>query len=432
MRSATRADPAFYPAVVNLADRHSLRSFRHRNFRLLFPASLLSNIGSWAQLIAQDWLVLELTGSAWLLSVVAMLQLLPALLLSIPAGAIADRVDNRKFLMATNAVALLTAAGLGWLVVTGRVEFWHIAGLAFTLGVANAVDGPVRQAFNTQLVGPDSVPNAVSLLSVNINLARMIGPAASGLLITAVGTGPSFLINAASYAFMIFALAAMRPAEFHQEQLQPSSGRLIEGWQYIRARADLQVVLASVFLTAAFGMNFSFFNALMVRNVFDAGAGVYGLMGSVVAAGSLTAAVISTRLEHNRHPRFVLKGALAFAGVMAVLAVSPNLAVYAVLLPLAGFSVLVTLIAGNGAMQVHTDPALRGRVMGWYMMAYNAPLGVPVLGLVVERFGERAAIGTAAALTALPVLAIWLAYRTRLEQPDDPGADAVLQGLGRI
>lgn len=415
-----------------LADRHALRSFRHRNFRLLFPASTLSNIGSWAQLIAQDWLVLELTHSAWLLSVVAMLQLLPALALSIPAGGLADRLDNRRFLIGTNLVSMVTAAALGLLVIWEAVAFWHIALLAFVLGIANALDGPFRQSFNTALVGPDDVPNAVSLLSVNINLARLIGPATSGLLISAVGTGPSFLINALSYGFMIAALLGMRVAEFHHEERGVGGGRLIDGWHYIRGRSDLQVVLIAVFITAAFGMNFSFFNALMVRNVFGEGAAVYGLMGSVVALGSLTAAVVSTRLEHNRHPRFVMKGSLAFAAMMALLALSPNLWTYAMLLPFAGFSVLVTLIAGNGAMQVHTDPAVRGRVMGWYMMAYNAPLGVPLLGLVVEAAGERAAIWTAAALTAFPVLLVWWRYRNNLERPDDPGIDAVLQGLGRI
>ena len=335
------------------------RSFRHRNFRLFFAAALISNVGGWVQMIAQDWLVLELTSSAFALSVVTFLQLLPALLLSLPAGQLADKYDKRKIIIATNAVGTISATTLGVLVLLDRAELWHVMVMAFVLGCAGSIENPMRMALNAEMVGRDDIPNAVSLNSMNFNTARLVGPALSGVLIAAFGTGPSFLINAVSYLFVIGALIAIRVSELHIEPKSEVLGTIREGWRYIQARDDLRAVLLVAFFASTFGLNFNFFNAMMVTEVFKLNAATFGSLGTVVAIGSLTGALLSARFEKLRTPGNVLRGAAVFGGVITLMSMMPNFYSYAVLLPLGGVTALLTLIAANSCMQLHTDPAVR-------------------------------------------------------------------------
>ena len=193
----------------NVKEDGNWRSFRHRNYRILFPANTISNIGSWAQRVAQDWLVLELTHSGTYLGIVTAIQFTPVLFFSLHGGALADRFDKRKLLIGTNALGAFSAMALGTLVMTDHIALWHVFVLAAVLGISTAVDAPVRQAFASEIVGHDDLPNAVSLNSANFNAGRLVGPALSGLLIAAFGTGPSFLVNGVSYLFAIGALLAM-------------------------------------------------------------------------------------------------------------------------------------------------------------------------------------------------------------------------------
>ena len=183
---------------------------------MLYPANALSNIGTWAQRVAQDWLVLELTNNdAAMLGLVTAVQFFPSMILSLYGGLLADRFSKRKLLFITNAGAGLASLGLGLLVVSGAVALWHVFLLAFAVGVFSAVDSPIRISFTSELVGKDDLANAVSLNSANFNAGRLIGPALSGFLIAAYDTGPSFIINTASYLVMIFTLLFIRDKDLH-------------------------------------------------------------------------------------------------------------------------------------------------------------------------------------------------------------------------
>lgn len=415
-----------------LSDRDMFRSFAHYNFRLLFPAGLVSNIGNWAQMVAQDWLVLELTHSAFALSWATFLQLLPSLLFSVPAGLIADRYPKRLTLIFTNGTSALAALVMGLLVQFDVIQLWHVLALAFALGTASAIDGPVRQAFNTELVGQNNIANAVSLNSTSFNIARLIGPALSGVLITAFGTGPSFLINAFSYVFFIIALGMLRVSELQPQKRPTGKASIRQGWDYIWARPDLRAVLLVVFFTSSFGLNFNFFNAMMVTKVFNQNATVFGSLGTVVAFGSLTAAVLSTKFEHLRTPGNVLRGAAKFGVIIIAMSVMPSLSLYTLVLPLAGLTVLTTMIGANSCMQVHTDAAIRGRVLAWYIMAFNAPFAQPLLGWIAELIGVRATLALAGAITASAAVIVALTFKGRLARPGDYSVEAVLDSLRRV
>ena len=215
------------------------RSFRHRNYRILYPANALSNIGSWAQRVAQDWLVLQLTdNSGTALGLITAIQFAPTLLLSMHGGLLADKVDKRKLLIATNILAGLSSLTLGLLVVTDLVKLWHVMACATVLGIANALDAPIRQAFTSEIVGQSDVANAVSLNSANFNAGRLVGPAVSGFLIARFDTGPSFLINGSTYFFVIVALLAMRPSEFFIQKKEKTAGTIREALSYVRTHSD--------------------------------------------------------------------------------------------------------------------------------------------------------------------------------------------------
>ena len=315
------------------------RSFRHHNYRMLFPANTVSNIGSWAQRVAQDWLVLELTNNnGTYLGLVTAVQFAPVLFLSLHGGVLADRLDKRKVLIATNCAGGATSIGLGLLVINDAVALWHVFALAGVLGIATAIDAPVRQAFSSELVGAEDLPNAVSLNSANFNAGRLVGPAISGFLIAAFGTGPSFLINGASYFFVIFALVKMDVTTlFHQNQ-EKSMGNIREAIAYVRARPDIYVVMIMVFALSTFGLNFQIFNALMATQEFGLGPASFGLMGTFVAIGSLSGAIGSARLERLRTTRFVIIGGVFFSISIMALSLLPNYTTYIFWLPNFGLS----------------------------------------------------------------------------------------------
>ena len=234
----------------------SWRALRHYNYRILYPANALSNIGTWAQRIAQDWLVLELTdNNAVILGIVTALQFLPSLLLSLWGGLLADRFDKRKLMYLTNIGGGVSSALLGILVVTGVVEIWHVFALAFIVGVFSAIDAPIRIAFNSELVTKEDLPTAVSLNSANFNVGRLIGPAASGFLIAAFGTGPSFLINSLTYVAIIVALTQMRVGELNRTQKPDRGASLGEAFSYVLKNRNIAIVMFTVFIATTFGLN---------------------------------------------------------------------------------------------------------------------------------------------------------------------------------
>jgi len=410
------------------------RSFRHRNYRILFPANTVSNIGSWAQRIAQDWLVLELTNNnGTYLGLVTAVQFAPVLFFSLHGGKLADRFNKRKVLILTNIMGGAASLGLGVLVITDLIALWHVFALAAVLGISTAIDAPVRQAFTTEVVGQSDLPNAVSLNSANFNAGRLVGPAVSGGLIAAFGTGPSFIINGLSYFFVIAALLNLNEKAFFHLDRPKSDGNIREGIAYAKARPDVYVVMLMVFFLATFGLNFQIFNALMATQEFGLGPASFGLMGTFIAIGSLTGAIGSARLERFRNTKFVIKGGILFSISIMVFAVIPSYNLYLVWLPICGFVALTTLVSANSIVQTSTDPAIRGRVMGIYLLIFmgGTPFGSPLIGATADLIGIRPTIAICGGISLFASLIIWFKYKNRVELPADTSVVGVLKTVNR-
>lgn len=419
-----------FTRLNNLDESSNWRAFRHRNFRILYAANLLTNIGTWGQRIAQDWLVLELTNNnGTYLGIVTALQFLPMMLLSMQGGVLADKVDKRKALLITNLGGGLTALILGLLVITKHVAMEQIYVLAFLLGVFAAIDAPIRQSYNIEIVGRDDLTNAMSLNSANFHFGRLVGPAVSGFLIAAFGTGPSFLINGFSFLVVMLALFSVRDDELHEQKKEKTDGTLKEAFAYIKKRPDLQLILITVFFASNFGLNNQIFNALMATKEFGKGAAAYGILGTAVGLGSLTGALLSARYDRTKHVNFVPLAAANFGIWVFVLSLAPSYQLYILLLPLNGISALTMMIAANSYVQANSDIAIRGRIMGIYMFIFmgGTPIGSPLIGYSAEQFGPRFTIAVCGAITILAALLAFLKYRKTAKIPSDVSVRAVLQ-----
>ncbi|MGW6733282.1 MFS transporter [Streptomyces sp. NPDC055013] len=390
----------------------SLRSLTVRNFRLFAGGQIASATGTWMMVVAQDWLVLELTGdSGTALATVTALQFTPMLLLTLYGGRIADRYDKRALLTGANVVSGVLALLLGLLVTGGAAELWHVYVFALALGVANAVEVPARLSFIAELVGPDLVPNASALSGAYFNIARVLGPSLAGLLIEAAGTGTVMLLNAASYAATVAGLRAMRPGELHRPH-RPAAGpaRVTEGLAHLRSRPDLVATLALLAAVSLFGLNLQLTLPLMARTVFHTDAAAFGLLTAALAAGSLLAAFTGTLRRGRPRARLVIGWACAFGALVAATGWAPNLATALVLLVPTGFASLYFAQAANHRVQLGSDPAYRGRVMALYTLILqgSAPLGALFVGAVTSHLGTRSALwaGGLLSLTAALVAAV--------------------------
>lgn len=388
-------------------------SLRYVNYRLWFAGALVANIGTWMQRVAQDWLVLtDLSDDSGLaVGITTALQFAPTLLLSAWAGVLADRVNRRKLLMVTQGAQGVLAFGLGALVLSGHAELWHVYVFAALLGAVAAVDQPVRQTFVAELVPAGRLSNAVGLNSTSFNAARLIGPGLAGLLIAAVGTGWVFVINGVSFAATILALLLMRTSELHPMPVAPrAKGQIREGIRYVRGRTDILVIMAVIGVVSTFGLNFQMTSALMARAEFGKGAGEYGILGSVLAIGSLGGALLAARRERPR-VRLVIGAAFGFGVATGVQALMPTYASYAVACIPVGLASLTMLTAANTTIQMSTDPVVRGRVMSLYMivMLGATPIGSPIVGWIGETFGPRwsIGIGSITALIVSAAAALW-------------------------
>ena len=387
------------------------------NYRVFAAGALISNTGTWMGRVAQDWLVLtQLTPhSSVALGIVTGLQFAPLALFAPVSGMIADRFPKRRILFATQSALALTSLLTGVLVVTGAVQLWHIFLLAFVQGVAAALDNPARQTFVSEMVPHESLSNAVGLNSASFNAARLIGPGVAGLVIAAFGTGPAFFLNTLSFVAVLFALARMRPGELNITPRQRGKGQIREGLRYVRGRPDIILIMALVFVLGTFGMNFQMTTALMATAVFHKGAGAYGLLGSIMAVGSLSAALISAR-RPNPRLRVLLVAFAAFAVASAALALAPSYVWFAVLLIPVGLTALTVLTTANSMVQLSVAPAMRGRVMALYMAVFmgGTPLGSPLIGWIGSAWGPRWTILVGSIATGLAVLAAML-YLVRSE-----------------
>lgn len=362
------------------------------NYRWFAAGALVSNVGGWMAIVAQDWLVLtELTsGSSSALGLVAGLQFLPVALFAPYAGALADRVDKRRLLLATQAIASLNALTLFVLVATGTAQLWHVFVLAALTGATMAFDNPARQAFVSEMVPPSLLPNAIGLNSASFNAARLVGPGLAGLLIGAFGVAPAIAVNAVTYMAVIGALLVMRAAELTPAPAVARRGAVREGIRYVRRRPDIMLVMFIVFMLGTFGMNFQLTNALMATQVFGKGAQEFGLLGSIMAVGSLAAALLAARRTRPRL-RVLLGSLTAFTVVTALLGLAPNYLVYALLLVPVGLTALTALTTANSMVQLASEPEYRGRVMALYMAIFlgGTPLGAPLMGWIGDAWGAR-------------------------------------------
>jgi MFS family permease len=324
-------------------------ALRIPNYRIWASGAIVSNTGTWMQRVAQDWLVLTVLShdSGVAVGITTGLQFAPMLLLLPVTGAVADRWDRRRLLLATQAASGVLALALGLLVITGQARLWEVFVLAGLLGVVAAFDGPARQAFVSEMVGVEELPNAVGLNSASFHAGRLIGPGIAGLLIHWFGTGPVFLINAASFAAVLASLLRMRVAELRPA---PRSGRgpgsVRAGMAYVRGRPDLILILAIVGMVGTFGLNFQLTTALMARAVFDKGPGEYGILGSIMAIGSLGGALIAAR-RSRPSIELVIGATFAFGVAATVAAMMPSYLAFAIALIPVGLSSLTLMTAAN-------------------------------------------------------------------------------------
>lgn len=383
-----------------------------RNYRLFAGGQIISLTGTWMQMTAQDWLVLDLShNSGTALGVVTALQFTPVLLLTLWAGALADRLDKRKVLIVTQAVSMVLALGMGVLVVTGAAELWNVYVFALLLGTVNAFDTPTRQSFISEMVGPDRLPNAVSLNSATFNSARLVGPAAGGLVIAAIGTGPAFLLNGASYVAVLAGLLAMRPGELLTgKRVERARGQVVEGLRFVWGRKDLLLVIAMMSVLGTLGMNFNLTLPLLAKVEFDVGPASFGLLSTAFAAGALIGALFGARRTKRPSARWVLSCATVFGVLECAVALTPNFGAAALVLLFVGLAFIAHNNAANARVQLGTPAHLRGRVMSLYMLVFlgGTPLGSVIVGPISDRYGPRAGLllGGVAVLIAAITLAI--------------------------
>jgi len=378
------------------------------NYRVYAIGAIVSNVGTWMQRVAQDWLVLTVLTdhSAVALGLTTGLQFLPMLLLAPWGGLIADRLPKRKLMMLTQTIAGSLSLVLGLMVIFGVADLWHVYVIAALSGAAAALEAPARQTFVAEMVPEDKLSNAVGLNSASFHAGRLVGPAMAGVLIAAFDTGPMFLINAASFGATILALARMRVRELIPIQKAPrAKGQLRDGLRYVRGRPDIMVIMATVGMVGTFGLNFQMTMALMATSVYGKGASEYGLLGSVMAIGSLSGALLAAR-RTRPGMRLLVGATFAFGLTSALAAMMPTYETFAVALVPTGLSALTLMTAANTIVQMSTAPPMRGRVMALYMAIFmgGTPVGAPIIGWVGEHFGARWTIGLGAIVSLLVAL----------------------------
>jgi MFS family permease len=420
---ASRTDRIEVPAATLKHPRGgTFRALVEPNYRKYLAGSFVSNIGTWMQRVAQDWLVLELSGGSGLaVGITTGLQFLPMLLLSPYGGLIADRFNKQKILKLTQAWLALCAAALGVLAVTGVATTAHVYAIAFAFGLGTAFDNPARQSFVPEVAGRDNLPNAIGLNSATFHAARIVGPALAGLVIAAVGSGWAILANAVSYLAFIGALVIM---DNHLLRITPPAPRakrqIREGLAYILSKPKMLLVISVVFFVGTFGLNFQMTSALMAQQQFHRGAEEYGILGTLMAIGSLAGALTAARRRSAPSGRLVVVMAVIFGFIEIASGLAPSYFAYAAILPVLGLATLLTLTAANASIQLGVDPLRRGRVMALYIMVLmgGTAIGSPIIGWVGQTMGPRWTLIVGGAVTVVGVLASSLLLRRRLQLAD--------------
>ena len=388
------------------------------NYRRYFFGILTSNTGNWMGRTALAWLVLMVLTDqdATALGTVTAVLFLPSLLLSPVGGALADRFSKRALMITSQSVMAANMLTLGLLTVTGQVALWHVAICALIDGTASAVDAPARQAFVSELVPNEHLPNAIGLNSTSFNTARLLGPGIAGVLILVLGTGGVLLLNAATYIGVILALASLDRSALHRSDRTRAPGGIVAGVRYIRSQPYIVLILLIAAAMGLFGLNYQMTNVMMAGMEFGKGAGEFGLLGTIMAIGTLAAALLAAR---RKHPRLLVIMVAMAVFIIATLAsaIAPTYWLFALLLIPCGLAAITTMITCNSLLQLTSDPAYRGRVMSVYLLVFlgSTPLAAPVIGWTGDTLGPRWALG----LGGLALAVVWLAAALYLARAED-------------
>lgn len=403
--------------------RQTFASLSVRNYRVFFLGMLVSATGTWMQSVAQGWLVLQLTGSGTAVGLVTAAQFVPMLLGGVYGGVIADRFDKRRILFVSQSILGVSAGLLALVTLTGVVEVWMVFACALFTGVGTVIDNPTRQAFVSELVGPDRVANAVALNSAMFNAARIVGPAMAGLVILVAGTGVCFLYNALSYVAVLFSLTRMRPEELHRgKPTGKAKGQVRAGLRYAWSAPELRSTILLVAVVGTFALNFTVLTPLLVEFTFDAGPGTLGLLTSAMGGGSLVGALVAAA-RSKPTPKLLVAAAGSLGVVMLGVAAAPTLLVAGVLLALTGAATITFLSTANSWLQITSSSEMRGRVMSLYLLVFlgSTPIGGPIVGWVAETFNPRAGFvvgGVASIVGAVGAAAVLLRDRRRRQVVD--------------
>ncbi len=400
--------------AISTLRQQTFAAMANPNYRLWFGGQSVSLAGTWMQMIAQSWLVLELTGSGTAIGLVIALQTLPTLLLGPYAGVVADRLDKRRLMICLQTTMAVLALALGLLTITGTVALWHVYLLALLLGLTNCFENPSRQAFVLEMVGPGDLRNAVSLNSVLVNVARAIGPAIAGLVIAAGGIGICFLLNAVSFGTVVASLIRMDVTELHPSIPTPRApGQLRAGLAYVRATPELGIPLLMMTLVGCLAYEFQVVLPIVASETFAGDARSYGFLTAAMGAGAVVGGLwVAAR---GRTGLGALVGASTLFGVaLLAAALAPNLVLALVAMVFVGMTSVAFLSMSNSTLQLAAEPHMRGRVMSLWAVAFlgSTPIGGPIAGAVSEHFGGRAglALGAGACLVAAG-LGVWVLRR---------------------
>jgi MFS family permease len=387
----------------------TFESLRNRNFSLFVTGLFVTGTGGWVQRIAQDWLILSITGSATAVGITSACQFLPSLVFGLLGGLIADRYPKRRVLLITQTSMSAVAGTLAILTLTHRVQVWQVYLLALALGLATAVDNPTRQSFVTELVSSHQLRNAVSLVSSTFQLGAMIGPVISGVLISTVGAGMSFAVNSVSYLGAITALLLMRLHPDSSSHARLDGGRRArDGLRFAASHPRVLWPISLAGILGMFSINLPVTLAAFAKTVFHSGAAGYGLLTSAVALGSVAGALVSARQSRQTRLRTLvcLAGTLAIAELLTGLA--PSQATIVPFLLVLGASTLYFITTAQSMIQLATDHTLRGRVIGIYMLVFigSGAIGGPLIGFIDQTLGPRAGLLIAGATSATATLLI--------------------------
>lgn len=375
---------------------------------------LAANVATWTYRVGQAWLVLELTGDGMLLGLVTALQFLPMLLIGPWAGVLAERSDRRRLLMRTQSALALQAAALAVVTLAGAATPATLVVVAAALGLITALDGPARAATVSDLVPPDRIVNAVSLNSASLNSARLVGPAVAGLLIAAAGTGWVFLVSAFGFLLMVVGLSRIRTRQAPSGAR--AAGGVMGGVRHVRSHPDLLYVMVLTGVVSMLALNYQLTVALMSTETFGSGPAVFGILGSVMAVGSLAGSLLSAR-RGDTGLRLITFAAISLAATTTAAGLAPNVWSFAAVLILCGISALTMMTAANSYLQTRSGPDHRSRVLGLYLAVFfgTTPIGAPIVGWLSEAAGPRMGLVVPGLAALAAALTLPLVFRRRLQ-----------------